>query len=229
MPGLGKKTFTAGDVLIAGDVNNYLMDQTVMNFASSAARSSAIPVPTEGMTTYVQDRNQIETFDGAEYRGMSGLQLVKKQTIGPAVSSITVTDAFNSTYDNYKILVTGGAGSTAPIYFNLRFDSITTGYYGSLIYSPFASNATPASIGTNNGANLPYTGFSNIFGLSAEINLVNVSATKPTRISAPFYDNVNSGFASGLCDSLVAHTSFTLLCNTGNVTGGTIYVYGYGT
>jgi hypothetical protein len=62
MPGLGKKTFTAGDVLIAGDVNNYLMDQTVMKFASAAARSSAIPVPSQGMASYRSDIGIFEVY-----------------------------------------------------------------------------------------------------------------------------------------------------------------------
>jgi hypothetical protein len=159
----------------------------------------------------------------------SGMTLVKKQTIGTGVSSITVTDAFNSTYENYKIFVTGGVGSTSTVYLNLRFDSVTTGYYGSLIYSPYASNATPSSVGSNNTASFPYVGFANTFTNSGEINLVSVSLARQTRISAPFYDGLNAGSASGICDSLSAHTSFTLTTSTGTITGGTIYVYGYGT
>jgi len=63
----GKKTFVAGEVLLAQDVNDLLMDQTIMNFASSAARASAIPTPTEGMTTYLQDTNTLETYNGSNY------------------------------------------------------------------------------------------------------------------------------------------------------------------
>jgi len=42
MAGLGRKVFTAGEVLTAANVNGYLMDQTVMVFAGTAARSSAL-------------------------------------------------------------------------------------------------------------------------------------------------------------------------------------------
>ena len=49
-----------------------------------------------------------------------GLVLVKTQTIGTTVSSVEVTGAFSSTYDNYKIIVSGGAGSTAA-QFGLKF------------------------------------------------------------------------------------------------------------
>ena len=53
MAGAGKKTFTAGEILTASDTNTYLMEQTVMYFAGTAARASAIPTPSTGMTTYI--------------------------------------------------------------------------------------------------------------------------------------------------------------------------------
>jgi hypothetical protein len=59
MAGLGKKTFAAGEVLTASNVNGYLMDQSVMAFASSTARDAAITVPTDGMVSYLQDTNDV--------------------------------------------------------------------------------------------------------------------------------------------------------------------------
>ena len=41
MAGAGYKLYLTGDVLSATDVNNYLQEQTVMSFATSAARTSA--------------------------------------------------------------------------------------------------------------------------------------------------------------------------------------------
>jgi len=58
MAGLGyKSNFTAGAVLTAAQVQGYLMDQAVMTFASSAARTAAITAPSQGMTTYLTDSN----------------------------------------------------------------------------------------------------------------------------------------------------------------------------
>jgi hypothetical protein len=62
MAGLGKKTFTAGDILTASQVNGYLMDQSVMTFADSASRGSAVTVPSDGMMSYLQDTNTIEAY-----------------------------------------------------------------------------------------------------------------------------------------------------------------------
>ena len=72
MAGLGKKTFTAGSVLTASDVNGYLMEQSVMVFASAAARSSAIPSPSAGMVTYLTDTNQMQAYNGTAYASIAG-------------------------------------------------------------------------------------------------------------------------------------------------------------
>jgi hypothetical protein len=72
MAGLGKKTFTAGAVLTASDVNGYLMEQSVMVFASSAARSSAIPSPSEGMMSYLSDTNVVQVYNGSAYAAVGG-------------------------------------------------------------------------------------------------------------------------------------------------------------
>lgn len=67
MAGAGKKTFVAGEVLTAAQVNDYLMDQAVMRFSGSAARAASITVPTEGMVTYLDDRNRLEIYDGSAW------------------------------------------------------------------------------------------------------------------------------------------------------------------
>ena len=62
-----RKTFTAGDVLTASDVNTFLMDQMIMTFADSTARSSAIGTATEGMVTYLANTNTFEYSNGTAY------------------------------------------------------------------------------------------------------------------------------------------------------------------
>lgn len=57
MAGLGWRTFTAGAVLTAAQVQGYLQDQAVMKFATSAARTSALASPTQGMISFLSDSN----------------------------------------------------------------------------------------------------------------------------------------------------------------------------
>ena len=65
MAGLGRKTFTAGEVLTAVNVQGYLMDQTVMVFANASARNTAIPSPSDGMFAYLQDTNGLVFYNGS--------------------------------------------------------------------------------------------------------------------------------------------------------------------
>lgn len=67
MAGLGRKVWNAGEVLAAADVNGYLMDQTVMYFASAAARSAALPTPDAGMHTYRADGTVVEVWNGSAW------------------------------------------------------------------------------------------------------------------------------------------------------------------
>ena len=63
-----RKVFTAGEVLAAADVNSFLMDQKIMTFAGTAARSSAIGTATAGMITYLADADTFEYWDGTAYK-----------------------------------------------------------------------------------------------------------------------------------------------------------------
>jgi hypothetical protein len=98
MAGLGRKVFSAGEVLAAADVNGYLMDQAVMVFDDSAARASAIPSPSEGMLSYLKDTGQVEAY-GTAWAG-----------IDTTVSSLNATQIINtltaSTATAYDILDT---------------------------------------------------------------------------------------------------------------------------
>lgn len=67
MAGAGFKTFSAGAVLTATEVNTYLMQQSTQYFANASARSSANPVPTEGQISYLADTNIVESYDGANW------------------------------------------------------------------------------------------------------------------------------------------------------------------
>lgn len=67
MAGLGRKVFTAGEVLTAANVNGYLMDQSVMVFDNEAGRTSAIPTPSEGMFAFLKDTDAFQYWDGAAW------------------------------------------------------------------------------------------------------------------------------------------------------------------
>lgn len=67
MAGLGRKVFTAGEVLTAANVQGYLMDQSVMVFAGTAARSSAIGTPSAGMYSDLLDSGKLQRYNGSAW------------------------------------------------------------------------------------------------------------------------------------------------------------------
>jgi hypothetical protein len=60
--------FTDGNILTAAQVDDYLMRQSVMRFASVAARDSALSgVLVEGMVAYLKDLNTLTAYDGSAW------------------------------------------------------------------------------------------------------------------------------------------------------------------
>ena len=64
----GYREFQTGEVLTAANVNDFLMNQSVMVFADAAARTSALDgAEVEGMLTYNEDTAQLEVYDGTAF------------------------------------------------------------------------------------------------------------------------------------------------------------------
>jgi hypothetical protein len=64
--------FVSGDVLTAAQVNTFLMDQTIMRFATTAARDAAFggvgePTLAEGMFAYIDADNKLYFYDGSAW------------------------------------------------------------------------------------------------------------------------------------------------------------------
>jgi hypothetical protein len=220
-----RKEFAAFTRLDASDVNTYLMDQAVQTFAGTAARGSAITTPVEGMVTYLEDLDRYDTYNGSSHVPMGGLTLVKSQTIGSAVATVTVSNAFSSDYDNYKIIVTGGSAS-GPANLTLRFGASTDGYKAGLAQISF-SGATQTIITDNNAASFTFVGTMN-----ANVKTLNVDVLEPnkacdTRIMGSLVRTLSAGALVGIHDNTDAHTDFTIGTSSGTMTGGTIFVYGY--
>lgn len=62
------KEWNTGDVLIASAVNTFVMNQQIMVFDDAAARTTALPVPVEGMVSYLKDTNALEFYTGTTWR-----------------------------------------------------------------------------------------------------------------------------------------------------------------
>lgn len=106
MAGAGYKSFVAGAVLGATEVNTYLMQQSVMVFATTSARTSAIAVPSNGMVTYITGTKTIELYDGSGWTVIGG------------------GDSTN--YPNQPVITSGGYSRPVPFAISAGSASITT-------------------------------------------------------------------------------------------------------
>jgi hypothetical protein len=156
-----------------------------------------------------------------------GLVPILTQTIGTAVSSVVVNNAFSSTYDAYKIIITGGTAS-ATNYLTLKLGASTTGYDDSFIAKPFAAGFSSGS--NTNQPSYSYAGGA-VSGQSIYMNaeLLNPFLAKHTYISTSlFAADTGLGMYGGTHRVATSYTDFTIaLTGGGTLTGGTIRVYGF--
>lgn len=114
MAGAGYKLFQTGDVLTAAQVNTYLNEQTVMVFASSAARTSALSsVLAEGMVSYLQDTNAVEVYNGSNWVSIGSSGDITAVTAGTGISGggtsgdVTITNSMATAIDAKGDLIVG--------------------------------------------------------------------------------------------------------------------------
>jgi hypothetical protein len=244
-----RKVFTAGEVLAAADVNNFLMDQAVMSFAGTAARGSAIPTPVEGMVTYLNDSNALEVYNGAAFVAVApapsnpGLEHIITTTFTGVASVSLGSDAspvFSSTYDNYRVVLTTNVSTNANRTFALRLRSNTTddssANYGFVNQGLRLDGGEQATNNTGNAQT------SAIIQNNAHYSDAGKTWVVSFDIFMPFASRFTAitGMNLGVTAANLIHQSFsaehavassfnglTILNSSGNFSSGQISVYGY--
>ena len=221
-----RKVFTAGEVLAAADVNEFLMDQAVQSFAGTAARGSAIGTAVEGMVTYLEDIDDLRTYDGSSWVSPFALTHIQTTT-GSDVASIVLNDVFTSAYTNYLVLLKTEPATTATTRIRMRaggtnatgsnyFSNATGGNTGGS--SSFTSNSGDSAQITRSTPSMSYHRF-DVREPALSLNTV-WSGQLYTSESA---DNLVSGFVHAVTSP---YDGFAVFASTGNITG-TVRVYGY--
>ena len=237
--GSGYRTFTAGEVLTASNVQNFLQDQAVMVFAGTAARSSAIGTANfeEGMLTYLTDVDKLQVYTGATFADVypaaastQGLTLINTTSFSGVSSQSFGSDAspiFSSTYTNYKIVFDGEASGQVSVRMRLRAN--TTDASGSN-YNTQEIRAQGASLVTERYTNATSGDVMNTHNskMGVEIIIFNPFGANST----VFISNVvNQNEGARAYQYFGAHTlansynGFTLLTSSGTITG-TVSIYG---
>jgi hypothetical protein len=167
--GSGFKTFTA-TVLTASDVNNYLMEQTVMSFASTGARDVAVTAPEDGMVAYIRSNDTNEglyVYNGTSWRKGPGWNapwgvISRDQGGGPATSTSGATETAvftGSTFTAvanryYRVSIATNITATAGDAYTMRLrEDSTTGtvwWSGNITFGTGVTKMQVSPAGTRN-------------------------------------------------------------------------------
>jgi hypothetical protein len=157
------------------------------------------------------------------------MNLITTQTIGSAVASVVFSDVFSAAYDNYRVIISGVTSAAATNNVNLQIGNAATGYYGSRIQQVIAGTLTGA--GQSNTTSLEITRFTNAAGNPVAIMDITgpFLAVRTGIISNGLFMDTTNGatrISNGFLNNTNSYTGFTLSFAS-NITGGTVYVYGY--
>ena len=190
--------------------------------------------PYEGQMIYETDTDLTYIWGGSAWQqvsggtavGNSGLVYVTSATVGTTVSSVTITNCFNSSYDAYEVVVSNVDGSSGTSALGLQLvDSggtpATTNYKSTGFYMTYVST-------TVNGINQSLWECS----LSATNFGGKISIFNPFLAVVSYFNNVSTDDSylrvyGGTHTTAASYVSLKLIPNAGTITGGTITVYGY--
>jgi hypothetical protein len=201
-----------------------------MTFAGTAARGSAIPSPVEGMTTYLEDANRLDFYDGSAHVPAAGLTFIKSETF-TGVNGVSFNSIFSSTYKDYFFLFSGvHASGGADVFFRMRLsgsdDSTTNYFYGLNSITDLAGPTRTYAGSQAQGlmANLQNIRGSFGFTISDPANaLVKTTMSQSTTVGSSTNIFRNSW---GSFNAATAFDGITFFLGSGNYSG-TITAYGY--
>jgi hypothetical protein len=199
---------------------------------NTAARPAS---PFEGQCIFQKDTDQLLVWNGTAWvipnapaQNPTGLELVSTTTVSSG-SSVTVSNVFSSTYDCYKIIMSGGA-TTGNGTLGFQFSGITSGYYIGIIYWAFSNGTgTPNIYSAANQSNWQEVGSTSTNGIALNMDVINPNLAKWKQYSCASPNMNTSGsfvVTNGICASTTQATGF-VLSHGSTFTSGTISVYGY--
>jgi hypothetical protein len=179
----------------------------------------------EGQYAYIEASNTTQYYDGSAWQTLGGgLTWISTTTIGTAVSTVTVSNAFSATYDNYKIIVSGGTGSVADAGITMTLGATSTGYLSTLYYQDWTNGG---AVVLGNTSTYMFTGRTGTNGHSAVIEVVAPYLSKWTTVASTGSSTTYNTWSAGILNNTTSYTAFTLARSAGTFTGGEIRVYGY--
>ncbi len=169
-----------------------------------------------------------EVLTASDLNNYAGLVFIKSQTISGTPTSVTITDAFSSTFHNYRIMGVGLDHNTTGNEVDMELGSggsHTSNYYGVVSRFPYTgtinnvqySNTAPMAIGYTNGSIGAGTICVDFFGPYASV----------FTSWAGYAAGLRGMRVNGFYNSSGSFTDVTFTCAVGTFVAGTFKVYGY--
>jgi hypothetical protein len=216
-------------------LSNYLPSSRLIQpgVCTSTTRPAS---PFNGQVIYETDTKQTLVWQGSSWVMLTDADtppstvLIKTVSVGSGVTSVSVTDVFSSTFDNYLITGSGISSNVDGYGLKIKLNNSTgSTYYLAMFYMVMGSTGTLAA-GADNGTN---TGLFVTFSSGNSASNFNATLYNPYNTNytgATFASSQQSymSHGSGIDKNSVSHTGFTLNSYDGaTMTGGTIRVYGF--
>ena len=162
------------------------------------------------------------------YAMNSGLVWISSTTVGSAVSTVTVTNAFSATYDSYRIVVRGITPTAQDSFMIMMGSGATTNHYSSMYYDLYSGGSTGTVRTSNTGKIYCALNESGNTNSSFAIDVHNPYLSVATQVHGTFAGRAYQGWCGGFQNQNTSFTSFTIATDgAGTMTGGTIQLYGY--
>ena len=214
MAGAGYKLFSTGDVLSASDVNTYLQQQTVMVFASAAARTTALAsVLAEGMVTYLKDTDVVEIYTGAAWVSLDDPNAIQNSIVDAKGDIITATA--DNTPARLAVGTNGQylqADSTAAT--GLKWATVASGTFPKLTFVSPTANFT-----TSSTSYVDATGYTITFTPASATNTIEVKFNAGYALSGntKSFRFMLDGVDKGGIDLLIGEINPTMILHITNL------------
>ena len=169
-----------------------------------------------------------DVLTAADLNNYAGLVFIKSQTITGTPTSVTITGAFSSQFQNYRIMGVGLDYSTTGNEVDMELGTggvHTSNYYGVVSRFPFTgtindvqySNTSPLAIGYTNATIGAGTICVDFFGPHASVYTA----------WAGYAASLRGMRVNGFYNQPTSFYDVTFTCTTGTFVAGTFKVFGY--
>ena len=170
-----------------------------------------------------------EVLTAADLNAYAGLIFITSQSVVGSPTSVTLSNVFSATYDNYVVVLSNIDCNTDAAGIKIKFSGTAGSTYSAAGYFMEYTSGTINGSYYNldaNGVSIGLTSTNNDISLASQV--FNPFLTQYTTVTS---QNAGTNYVtnfSGIDKNAASHTGFTIDPDgAATLTGGTIKVYGY--